>query len=112
MSRLSNAQALKLIRESLGGSGRLTVLRHARTRMQERGFDDTDLLYAIRHGAITRCEPDMEGEDRFTLEGPTVSESGNGRRLGIVFKIVCVDPPSTVIVTALDESSRFGRRRQ
>ena len=112
MPRLTDAQALKLIRAALGGRGRLTVLRHAVDRMTERGFPDSDLRHAIQHGQITRCEPDNYGEDRFTVEGPTVETTGGRRRMGIVFKVISIDPPEAIVITTVDESKRYGRRRR
>ena len=69
--KMSDAQALRCIKQALGAKGFLIVHPHAAAAMEERGFDDNDLRSAIRRGRIVLREPDSTRAERFTVEGPS-----------------------------------------
>lgn len=108
-ARPSDAQILRLIREALSGEGLFTVSVHAEKEMLGDGFEDSDVRHAIRLGRLTRREPDIKGDERFTIEGPAIDDPG--KSVGVVCKLLQHDPPEVLVITVFDESTRYGRRR-
>jgi hypothetical protein len=106
-ARPSDAQILTLIREALGGEGLFTVSVHAEKNAR-RWFEDSDVR-RDRLGRLTRREPDMKGDRRFTIEGPAIDDPG--KSVGVVCKLLQHDPPEVLVITVFDESTRYGRRR-
>lgn len=123
-SRLSDSQVVKLIRESLGGMGRLIVTVHARKAMADDGYDMADLKSVLGRGRLTNRETDVRGEERYTIEGPTTNSTRT--RMAAVCKLLDVeletDPDNkregepedvpttrTLVITVFDEATRWSR---
>ena len=75
-SQISNAEALKIIRE-IASDGIIIFSNHAKERMMERGYTSHDVEYILAHGKIDKQEfkdntqtwtykisgADLEGDD-------------------------------------------------
>jgi hypothetical protein len=73
--RLNDANALKLLREIAGDSGRVVILQHAKARMRERGITLPQVLEVLRKGSL--AEPaslDIHGNWKVTVRCKTCGE--------------------------------------
>lgn len=73
--RLNDANALKLLREIAKDSGRVIVLKHAKSRMRERRITLPQVLEVLRKGALSEpASLDIHGNWKVTVQCKSCGE--------------------------------------
>ncbi len=92
---LSNDDAHQLIREIVN-SGTVIESKHAKKRMQERGYSTHDVTYILLHGKITAKEHNQKANNwAYTVRGDDL----DGDEGGVVTAVI--NQSQSVIITVL-----------